>query len=106
MGQLQPEDRNANVICVFRKLLVSIKSKNFFFSTYDQLGVKLLQFNHLIEHKFKHGFCDTVNSTCACRAEVKTNDHFLLHCRLYSTQRLFYTPLKISEISLKTSLVF
>ena len=59
------------------------------FCIYDPLGVKLLtQFSHLNEHKFRHGFSDTINPMCACGTEVETTEHFLLHCQFYSTQIL------------------
>ena len=50
-------------------------------SIYDPLGVKLLtclrlQFGHLNEHKFRHGFRDTINAVCACGSEIKTTRHF------------------------------
>ena len=53
------------------------------------LGVKILirlrlQFSHLNKHKFRHGFEDTINTMCACRSEVETNENFLLACHLYS----------------------
>ena len=47
-----------------------------------------LQFSHLNKHKFRHGFCDTVNPMCACGTEIKTTEHFFLRCHLYSTQIL------------------
>ena len=47
-----------------------------------------LQLCHLNEHKFRYGFSDTVNPVCACGTEIKTTEHFLLRCHLYSTQRL------------------
>ena len=67
--------------------------KNSIFSIYDPLGVKLLtrlrlQFSHLNEHKFRHGFGDTINAICACGSEVETTEHFLLCYHLYSLQRL------------------
>ena len=47
------------------------------FGIYYPLGVKLftrlrLQFSHLNEHKFRHGFCDTINPMCSCGTEVET----------------------------------
>ena len=58
----------------------------------DSLGVKLLtrlrfEFSHLNEHKFRHGFKDTLNLLYTCGAEVETTEYFLLHCQLYSTHR-------------------
>ena len=69
------------------------KKENSIFSIYDPLGVKLLtrlriNFSHLNEHKFRHGFGDIINAMCACGSEVETTEHFLLRCHLYSPQRL------------------
>ena len=60
---------------------------------HDPLGEKLLtrlrlKFSHLKEHKFRHGFADTINPMCACGVDVQTMEHFLLRCHFYSTQRL------------------
>ena len=46
-----------------------------------------LQFSHLNEHKFGHGFNDTVDPFCACRNEIETIEHFFLHCHFYNSQR-------------------
>ena len=46
-----------------------------------------LQFTHLNEHKFRHGFNDTVNPMCPCGTDVETTEHFLLRCHCFSTQR-------------------
>ena len=69
------------------------KKENSLFSIYEPLGVKLLtrlklQFSHLNERKFRHGFGDTINIMCACGSEVETTEHFHLRCHLYSPQRL------------------
>ena len=48
---------------------------------------KGLQFSHLNEHKFRHGFNDTVNTMYPCGNEEETNGHFLLHCHCFSSQR-------------------
>ena len=55
-------------------------------------GLKLLtrlrlNFSHLNEHSFRHGFKDTVDPMCECGLEIETTLHFLLCCRLYSTIR-------------------
>ena len=40
------------------------------------------------EHKFRHNFQDTINPFCLCKTnDIETNEHFLLHCPNYSTQR-------------------
>ena len=63
------------------------------FSICDPLVVTRLtrrrvQFSHLNEHKFRHGFGNTINAMCPCGSEVEATEHFLLHCHLYSSQRL------------------
>ena len=85
--------RNAKSINIFKKSIVTEKKENSLFCIYDPLGVKLLtrlrlRFSHLNEHRFRHGFSDTINHMCACRTETETTEHFLLRCQFYSTQRL------------------
>ena len=46
-----------------------------------------LQFSHLNEHKFRHGFNDTVDPFCARGNEIETTEHFFLRCHFYSAQR-------------------
>ena len=72
------------------------KGKFPFFSVYDLLSIKLftrlrLQFSHLNEHKFRHGFVDTVTPICACNAEIEDTEHFLLRFRFDSNQRLEFS---------------
>ena len=46
-----------------------------------------MQFTHLNEHKFRHGFNNTVNPMCPCGTDVETTEHFLLLCLCFSTQK-------------------
>ena len=73
-------------------MIVTENKENFLFSVYDPLGVKLLtqlriQFSHLNEHKFRHGFGDAVSPACGCNAETEDTEHLLLCCQFYSIQR-------------------
>ena len=82
-NNLTVEIRNSKSVGAFKKLIKCEKKENSIFSIYDPLGVKLLtrlrlQFSHLNEHKFRHGFGDTINAICACGSEVETTEHFLL----------------------------
>ena len=93
-NNLTVEIRKSKSVAAFKNLLNAKKKKkeNPIFSIYDPLGVKLLtrlklQFSHLNEHKFRHGFGETINAMCACGSEVETTEHFLLRCHLYSPQR-------------------
>ena len=40
------------------------------------------------EHKFRHGFRDTLNPLYDCNSEVETTSHYLLRCHLFSNHRL------------------
>ena len=55
-------------------------------------GLKLitrlrLGLSHLQFHKFKHNFQDTLNPICSC-GTVETNIHYLLHCPIFSHEKL------------------
>ena len=81
-NNLKADIMNAKSISIFKKLIVSKKDGNSSFFVYDSLGEKLLtrlrlKFSHLKEHKFRHGFADTINPMCACGADVETTAHFL-----------------------------
>ena len=63
------------------------------FDVPDNQGVVLLNrlrvgFSHLNEHKFRHGFRDTLDPFCGCRTNsVENTQHFILHCSIYSHER-------------------
>ena len=46
-----------------------------------------LKFSHFNEHKFTHGFRDTVDPMSKFSLETETTLHFRLNCSLYSTIR-------------------
>ena len=65
-------------------------------------------FSHLREHKFGHGFADTVDSFCNCRTNcIEDTEHFLLHCSIYLNERqIMFDRLQsfnITMIQLNTS---
>ena len=77
---------NAKSLNIFKMFIVSEKEKKSLFWVYDPLSVKILtrlrlEFDHLHERKFRHGFKDTLNLLCTCGADVETTEHFLLHCQ-------------------------
>ena len=107
-NDLATETRNAKSINIFKKLILKEKKENSLFSICDPLGVKLLtrlrlQFRHLNERKFRHGFNDTVDPFCACGNEIETTEHFFLRCHFYSAQRkeLFKSLEKLDPYFLK-----
>ena len=91
-NNLNTEIRNTESIKFFKKMIVTDNKENSVFSVYDPYGLKLLtrlrlQFSHLKEHKFRHGFSDTVSPMCEYNAEIEDTEHFLLRCHFYSIQR-------------------
>ena len=78
-NKLNPEVRNAKSIHTFKKSIKIEKLENSLYNVHDPLGVKLLS--------FRRGFNDRVNPMCPCGTQVETNEHFLLRCHCFSTQR-------------------
>ena len=80
-------------------------SGNTFFNCHNPRGVKLLTrlglgLSHLREHKFKHGFQDSLNPICSCGKDIETSAHLLLHCPHYFNERstFFKTIRNINRI--------
>ena len=74
-------------------MIITEKKENSLFSIHNSVAVKLLtylrlQLSHLNQHKFRHGFEDTISPMCSCNMDIESNKHFLLHCHFYSSQRL------------------
>ena len=74
-------------------MIITEKKVNSLFSIHNPVGVKFftrlrLQLSHLNEHKFRHGFEDTISPMCSCNTETKSNENFILCCHFYSSQRL------------------
>ena len=68
-------------------------SGNSVFRCYNPKRIKLLtrlrlDLSHLREHKFKHGFLDSLNPVCSCGQDIETSTHFLLYYSNYSNERL------------------
>ena len=74
-------------------MIITEKKEHSFFSVHNPVGLKLpthlrLQLSHLNEHKFRHGFKDTISPMSSCNKGIESNEPFLLHCHFYSSQRL------------------
>ena len=92
MNKRNPNVRKAKSVFEFKNSIKLEKLGNSLYNVYDTLRVKFLslfrlQFIDLNEHKFNLGFNDTVNLIGRCRTEVKTNEHFLLCCHCFSSQK-------------------
>ena len=94
-GNLSEELRNIDSINTFKSSILNFvrPRENPVFAVHDINGAKLLtrlrlDLSHLNEHKFRHNVNDIINPMCSCSKEPETTLHYLLHCDLYSTDRL------------------
>ena len=78
---------NSETLNIFKKSLLKFirPSGSSVINCHNPRGVKLLTrlrlgLSHLREHKFKHGFQDSLNPICSCGNDIETSTHFLLHC--------------------------
>ena len=77
---------------IFRNSLLKIgrPMQNSIYNIHDPIGIKYLTslrlgLSHLYEHKFRHNFQDCLNPFCSCSLEVKTTNHYFLHCNYCKT---------------------
>ena len=68
-------------------------SENSIFLCNNSKGIQLLTrvrlgLSHLRDHKFKHNFQDSHNPICNSGEDMETSCHYLLHCSLYTNERL------------------
>ena len=62
------------------------------YNCFNNKGIKhitrlRLGLSHLCDHKFKHGFLDSLNPICSCGLDVETTCHYLLHCPNFTNER-------------------
>ena len=94
-SNLDKSIRNSESFSIFKKNILKFirPSPNSIFNCHNPKGVKLLTrlrlgLSHLRDHKFKHSFQDSLNPICNCGTDVETITHYLLHCPLFSDERL------------------
>ena len=73
----------------FKKFLRPVEGK--ISNVHDPFRMKNLTrlrlgFSHLREHKFRHGFKDTLNPLCSCSIEAEITTHYFLRCHLYNSK--------------------
>ena len=44
-------------------------------------------FSHLLEHKFKQDFRDTLNPLSSCSREVESTSHYFLRCHFFDAMQ-------------------
>ena len=108
-NSLDSRIRNLPSISKFKSAILEFlrPNANSTFKIGNDFGVTLLTrlrvgFSHLREHKFRHGFLDTVDPFCSCSTNsIETTEHFLLHCSNYSNDRnILFNSLKNLSVSL------
>ena len=94
-NNLDKSIRNSESFSIFKENILKFirPSPNSIFNCHNPKGVKLLTrlrlgLSHLRDHKFKHSFQDLLNLICNCVTDVETTTHYLLHCPLFSNERL------------------
>ena len=90
-NRLAEDTKHAISFKSFRNILLkSIKPiPNGIFDACDPHGIKLLTrlrvgLSHLRDHKFRHGFDDSIDPFCPCNREIETVSHFFLRCQIFS----------------------
>ena len=86
-NKLDQNIRNSENLNIFKKKLLKFirRSGNSVFRCHNLKGIRLLTrlrlgLRHLREHKFKHGFLDSLNPICSCGQNIETSTHLFLYC--------------------------
>ena len=93
-NNLDPHLRKSENFSVFKSNILKFirPSPNSVYNCHNPRGICLitrlrLGLSHLREHKFEHGFQDTLNPLCSCGNDVESTEHFLLHCPQFVNER-------------------
>ena len=86
-NNLDPCLRKSEKFSVFKSNIFNFirSSPNSVYDCQNPRGICLITrprfgLSHLKEHKFKHGFQDTLHLLCSYGNNVESTEHFLLHC--------------------------
>ena len=68
------------------------RSRNSVYNCHNAKRLKLISrlrrgLKHFRECKFKHFFQETISPLCSCGLEIKSTEHFLLHCAYFVHKR-------------------
>ena len=93
-SNLDPNLRNENSFHFFKnKILQFIKATlNSFFNCHNLRGIKLVTrlrtgFSHLLEHKFKHSFQNSLSPVWRRNTDIESCPHFFLYYLLFQNER-------------------
>ena len=86
--------RNSGSLSIFEKNLLNFMRPcaNSIFNIHNPCEIKLLTrlrlgLSHLRDHKFRHGFQDTLNPLCDCGNDTETITHLFLQCTSFHIPR-------------------
>ena len=86
--------RNSECLSIFKKFILQflIYSPSSTHNRFNTKGIKYLtrlrlELSHLREHRFKHGFLDSLNPVCNCGLDIESTCHFLLYCPNFVNER-------------------
>ena len=92
-NQLDVTLQSSQTISEFKRRLIQLvrPPKRSMFNIRDLDGVKLLtrlrvEFSDLRSHRFRHNF-HCLDPSCLCKTGIEDNEHFLLHCPRFTSQR-------------------
>ena len=92
-NQLDLTLQSSQVISEFKRRLIQLvrPPKRSMFNIHDLDGEKLftrlrVEFSDLRSHRFNHNF-HCPDPSCLCKTGIENNEHFLLHCPHFSSQR-------------------
>ena len=101
-NNLDKSIRNSEGLSIFIKSILKFlrSSPNTRYNCFNTKGIQHLPrlrlgLSHLCDHKFKHGFLDSLNPICSCGFDIETTCHFLLHCPNFINER----SLLLSDVS-------
>ena len=96
-NNLDKSIRSSESFVLFKKSILQFirPTQNRTFNCHNPTGIKLitrlrLGLSHLRDHKFKHNFLDCLNPICCCGKDIETTLHYLLHCPIFSDERLIF----------------
>ena len=89
---LDPHIRKSKSISIFKnisKFILSKPNNVYYCNNPKGLLTRLrLGVSHPREHKFKHSFQDCRNPLCFCGNGIETSTHYLVHCSIYTNERM------------------
>ena len=92
-NQLDVTLQSSQTISEFKRRLIQLvrPPKRSMLNIHDLDGVKLLtrlrvEFSNLRSHRFHHNF-HCPDPSCLCKTGIEDNEHFLLHCPRFTSQR-------------------